>query len=125
MNFRNLTPRDINPIKEIHEKYYKDEFSLEDFFHNINYPIIIEEDNQIILAAGMRPIIESVAITNKDLSVRQRREALLLALRWMIVKTKESNEHGLHCFVQDEPWINILKKYGFRPTKGQSLVLTF
>lgn len=123
MNVRDLKPSDLQKVVEIHQKHYKEEFSIGDFLHNINHPIIIEEDDQIILAAGMRPIVESVAITNKDTSPRLRREALLLALRWMVIKAREAGQPALHCFIQGDSWVEQLKKYGFKPTKGESLIM--
>lgn len=123
MNVRDMTPADLPTITDIHNRHYKDQFDMYDFVHGIRCPIIIEENNDIVLAAGMREIVESVAITNKDLSVRARREALLLALRWMIVKAREVGQPALHCFIQDDSWMDQLKRYGFKPTRGESLIL--
>jgi hypothetical protein len=34
-----------------------------------------------------------------------------------------TNFNQLHAFIQDNKWKSQLEKYGFKPTKGQALVL--
>jgi hypothetical protein len=114
---------DLEKIKEIHNKFYSNEFNLPDFNkHFINSYVITNSDNNIVSVGGIRPILEVVAITDKDMLVKERLSALgdLLTISAFIAEHDGFDE--LHCFVQDEIWLKQLKKKGFSETKGKSLV---
>lgn len=120
---RAVLESDLEKIKEIHRKYYADEFNIPDFNkHFINSFVITDSENNIISAGGIRPILEVVAVTDKDKTVRERVSALndLLTISAFIAEHDGFDE--LHCFVQDENWLRQLKKKGFVETKGKSLV---
>ncbi len=120
---RAIEPEDLGKIKEIHEKYYASEFNLPDFNkHFINTFVITDIDRGIITVGGIRPILEVVAITDKDKNVKERISALndLLTISSFIADHDGFDE--LHCFVQDQVWLKQLKKHGFLETKGKSLV---
>lgn len=120
---RAVLESDLEKIKEIHRKYYADEFNIPDFNkHFINSFVITDSENNIISAGGIRPILEVVAVTDKDKMVRERVSALndLLTISAFIAEHDGFDE--LHCFVQDENWLRQLKKKGFVETKGKSLV---
>lgn len=120
---RLLRKEDFDQVKQIHEKYYKHEFNLNDFYKAFIDAFVIEENGEIIVAGGVRCIAESLAITNKDFSVRKRRKALLELLEISLHVTEKNNFDQLHCFVQDDSWEKILKEYQFRDCKGKALVI--
>ena len=123
MIVRLLKKNDWNKVKEIHERYYADEFSINDFFKNVLNAYVVENDNgQIIVAGSVRMIAEAVMLTDKSFSVRQRKEALIEMYRTMLITTGRMNFDSLHAFVQDSNWENQLKKFGFIDTKGKALV---
>lgn len=120
---RGIKEEDLDWIRTIHEKFYKDEFSLPDFSkHFINAFVITNSHDEIVSAGGVRPILEVVAITDKDKEVRKRISALndLLSISAFVADHDKFEE--LHCFVQDQVWLRQLKKHGFVETKGKSLV---
>lgn len=121
---RTFYPADLRKIHEIHQKYYRDEFPLGDFFNHPFQQVVVTEDDEIVCAASTREILEIVAVTNKDFSVRRRRKALLDVLQSAMFTAARTNFNQLHVFIQDEVWKKHLEKYGFKDTKGQSLVLS-
>jgi len=123
MNIRLFNRADNPDIEEIHKKFYKDEFFFPDFCSNFLECFIVENGEGIITVGGLRPLVEAVVITNKDKSVRDRRTALLklmLANEWT---ARAHGFHEIHAFIQDPTWQRHLEKYGFVPTKGNSLVI--
>jgi len=119
-----MNPNDINKLRIIHEKFYREEFQFPDFFRRYHAAFVIEDDlHNIITAGGIRPIAESVAITNKDMSVKVRREALHELLKAHMYATMQCRYDQLHCFIQDETWLKHLQRVGFHTTAGQALVM--
>ena len=123
MTIRTYYPADLSQLSQIHQKFYADEFHLADFFNHPFTQVVVEEDGKIICAASIREILELVAITNKDFSPRIRRAALLNILQSAMFTAARTNFNQLHAFIQDNKWKSQLEKYGFKPTKGQALVL--
>jgi hypothetical protein len=123
MRIRSLEYTDFDKLKEMYEKHFKKEFVLPDFLTNFLCSFVVEDDIGIITISGIRTIVESVAVTNKDRTPKDRLEALYQVLD---ASTFVAERHGydqIHVFVQDKRWENRLKKMGFYSTKGQSLVL--
>jgi hypothetical protein len=115
---------DLNKLREIHKKYYKDEFSFPDFTNQfINKFQVNDENDKLIVAGGIRMIPEIILITDKDAPVLDRRTALFTALDYMIYNAQQMNLTELHAFVQDHKWSKQLKRTGFIPIKGDGLVL--
>ena len=126
LNIKNLIPTDIPEIRKIHEKYFKDEFKFPDFLKGyVNAFVIQDDDGSIIVAGGVRPIMESILITDLSCTPRERYEGLRLALNASQVACERINHFQLHAFVQDDLWIHHLEKYGFKDTKGKSLVISW
>lgn len=122
---RALQQDDLEKLKEIHEKYYKNEFDYIDFYDKFLCAFVVVEDNHIIIAGGLRTILESVIITDKNASTRRKREALIEMLLASKHFAEKYDYHELHAFVQDPDWEkHLIKKVGFVPTKGHSLVLS-
>lgn len=123
MILRALQPDDYERVKQIHEKFYRDEFSFPDFLTNFLLGFIIEENNEIVVIGGVKTLAEVILITNKDVSVRVRRKSLLEALKVSMLTSKMDNYNQIHAFVQDPIWQKHLEKAGFRPTKGKGFYL--
>jgi len=125
MIVRALQPSDIPVIREIHAKFYNKEFELDELFINsISAFAITDDKDNVICAASIRPIMETVLITDKSVSVRQRRSALYRILDVAEFTVLSTGHSQLHIFVQDEEWVKQLTKenIGFKPTAGRSLV---
>jgi len=117
---------DFEALKRIHEKFYKDEFSLNEFMRNFLSLFTASNDkNEIISVAGVRPILEVVAVTDKDKTLRERQIALgdeILGAASLVAKV--NGYMDLHAFVQEDNWIRVMKNRGFRDCKGRALVFT-
>src|SRR5438045_2746536 len=106
MNIRAITELDIANIKLIHARFFADEFDFPDFFHNFLCAFLVEDDyGQIISAGGVRTITESILVTNKDVSIRNRYEALNKMLQASMYTCIRTNHDQLHAFIQDESWL--------------------
>jgi hypothetical protein len=124
MIIRNFQDSDLEQLKIIHERYYKEEFSLNEFMGNFLGLFSAVEDDKIISIAGVRTIAESIMVTDKSFSARQRRDVLLKMLQTQSFITGRSGYNQLHAFVQDENWERQLKDYGFKPCKGNALFIS-
>lgn len=120
---RALGLNDIDRLREIHSQYFADEFPFPDFLNKFYCSLIVEDDKGIILAGGIRPICEVIAITNKERSSKNRYHAFaqLIQASMFICDSQGFNE--LTAFIQDKEWERNILKAGFVPTKGRSLVL--
>lgn len=124
MNIRVINVDDINQLRNIHFRYYKDEFEFPNFFDNFLSSFVVTDRNgKIITGGGVRTIAESIIITNKDWIIDERRKALYEMLTASAFTASSREYKQLHAFVQDEKWLKHLKRVGFRETKGQSLIL--
>lgn len=119
---RLMQKSDLNELRQIHEKYYEKEFVFPEFGKFIA-PFTVIENDQIVVAGGVRTIIESVLITNKDFPVRDRRSALYNALAASTHITKSAGHDQLHAFIQDPVWEKQLKRIGFKDCVGKALVI--
>jgi hypothetical protein len=123
MIIRNYQDSDLEQLKIIHERYYKEEFSISEFYQNFLNLFSVVEDDKIISVGGVRLIAESVIVTDKGYSARQRREALLMMLQSQTFITGRNNYHQLHAFIQDKNWEKQLLEYGFKPCKGDAVYI--
>lgn len=122
MLVREFRESDLDELRRIHAKFFANEFSLPDFLREFLCVATIEDNDGIVTIGGVRNIAEVVAVTNQDRSVRVRREGL-----WNLYNVSRyiaglNNHTQIHAFVQDEKWLHHLVDFGFRPTKGKSLV---
>ena len=123
MNIRAFQLDDLDDVKMLHEKHYKDEFSLPNFANGYFCVFVIEDDEGVLTIGGVRPIMEAVALTNKDRSPRDRLPALYRLIDACSYVAGRNHFNQVHAFIQDKRWSNRLKKMGLKPTKGESLVL--
>lgn len=124
MKIRGITGNDFKELRAIWEKFYAEEFEFPDFVsHFLCGTIVVNDDNRIITAGGVRTIAEAVVMTDKDQPVKDRREALYKMLNVFLYNAHVNKYHEMHAFIQEPSWREILEKRGFRLTKGNALVI--
>lgn len=113
---RQLTLEDVDHLRELHEKYYS-QFDFPDFFKECiaNFGIIDEESNEIVIAGGVRPIAESLLVTDQKFNRIKIGRALVLAQRISEYICQNSGLDELHAFVTNEDYKNHLIQHGFSP----------
>lgn len=121
---RAVRPEDFRQIQRIHHQYFADQFEFPDFVRHYLCAFVIENDDEIIVAGGVRSIAEAIMVTNKDIDVHSRREAFHDMLTAIAHVSKIDGYDQVHAFVQGEDWKRHLMKAGFNPTKGESLVVS-
>ena len=119
---RSIMKRDLVQLKDIHEKFYSNEFPISDLAGLACAFCVVDEFDRVVTAGGVRTIVEAVIVTDKDVDVEHRRFALLEMMKTATDTTRAMGYDQLHAFVQDEKWQRHLIKYGFKPTIGKSLV---
>ena len=120
---RGLMLRDLAKVEKIHSEFYKHEFPIEDLNRCLTSFAVVDEEDEVICAGGIRPIIEAIIVTDKDVEIAKRREALIKMLQIAEHTTSRSGYRQMHAFVQDENWARHLVRYGFKSTVGRSLVI--
>lgn len=120
---RPLEERDLLRLREIHQKYYNDKFTFPDFLNNYISLFVVEDDKtkEIITAGGIRTIVESIIVTNKDVSARKRVSALHQVLLSSCYFAERNGYSQIHAFIQEPEWENQLKSVGFRDCKGNAV----
>lgn len=120
---REIRKEDFAQLKVIHEKYYQNEFDFPDFYKNFLCAFtIVDNDDNIISTGGIRTIVESVAITDKSRTVRERRSALYELLAASQYVTARSGYEHIHAFVTDNKWCRQLIKAGFIHVRGTAII---
>lgn len=119
-----MKEEDIRRLREIHCRYYKDEFTFPDFTSHFLNAFVIENEGSIVTAGGLRVITEAVAITNKDLEIKERAEGLHKLLEAMVYTAHRDGFNEIHAFVQEERWKRVLLNRQFKKTKGEALVFS-
>ena len=122
---RPITKNNYSQLKQIHERFYKDEFEFPDFLtHFINAFLICNKDDEVVSVVGIRNILECVVLTDKSKSSRDKYATLIEGLDAIKVVTSMQGFNEVHAFVQDEHWLRVLNRFGFKSCKGQALVLS-
>jgi hypothetical protein len=124
VNLRALTSEDLVVVKQIHERYYADEFAEPDFLKNYHGVYTITDENNIpVIIGGVKPIAEVIILTDKSFSPWIKREALYQMLDVASFTAGAHQHNQIHCAIQDAAYERHLKKVGFRPVKGNFLVM--
>jgi|SRR5215471_3688134 len=124
MIIRELRIGDLDKLREIHHKFYEDEFPFPEVKDKFLFAVIIANDaGEIVSFIGARPIVELIAITDrsKPISSRVRGfKSICQALKWAI---KKLGYDQVHAFIQDEKWLKCLKKSEFQDCKGKAIYM--
>jgi len=124
MDLTYLDDKLIERAKEIHERCYKTEFAFPDFRNQFYAAFAISNsDGELVTVGGVRPIAESILITDKRIGARQRRKALVVSLDFSKDVTKLNHLVQLHAFVQDDVWKQQLINRGFASCKGDAIYI--
>ncbi len=119
-----VTPEHLIRAEAIHKAQYKDQFDFPAFKDEfILIYSSVNKDGELVSIAGVKPILEMVAITDQTKPVRERYTAVydILAASQFTAASHKHNQ--LHAFVQDPHWMEVMLARGFCKTKGQALVI--
>src|SRR5262245_30101695 len=119
---RAYQPTDLCELKRIHEKHFAREFDLPDFMHYV-CAFVVEDDRGIITIGGIRDIAECVTVTNKDRTPKDRIRALYHILDASIFVARSMGYDQMYAWSQNPKWARRMRKNGFRPSAGESLIL--
>lgn len=122
---REFREEDKEELLRIHNQYFKNEFSFDDFFaaSMCRFVVTDDENSSIITAGSIRPIAEMIAITNLEQSPKLRRAALYDMLQVATYVLRNTEMRQLHAFVQDSKWETHLIKAGFKRCIGNPVYL--
>lgn len=121
MSIRACTYQDLLEISILHEKYFKDEFDMPDLMSYI-CSFVVEDEQGIILAGGVRDIAECTAITNQARKPIVRAAALHHLLDAATFVCRETGYDEMYVWSQNPKYSKRLTKNGFRFHRGQSLI---
>jgi hypothetical protein len=119
---RSFEPTDLDELKCIHEKYFKNQFNFPDFMNYICV-FVIEDSQGIITAGGIRDIAECTALTNMSRSPTDRIKALYQLLDASTFVCRKVGYDQMYVWSQNSKYTKRLMKNKFRPPQGQTLIL--
>lgn len=119
-----LTEADLFILKTIHARFYQDEFSFPDFKKNCLTAFkILNDEGELITAGGIKLNPEVILLTDKDKSVTDRMHALMVVAQMCGFIAKSAGHDLISVSItNDEKYVALLKKYGFRDSLGTHLV---
>lgn len=121
---RALTSSDISKLRDIHSIHFADQFNFPDFSRYLS-AFVVEDDftGQIVTAGGIRSIAECVLVTDMSLDPKTRIKALYQMLNASIFVCNQSGHDQIYVWSRDIKYTRRLKRNGFRPSTGDSLIL--
>lgn len=122
MTVRLMTEEDKIQLRKIHDEFYSKEFPFS-HFDNFLSAFVIEDNGKVVVGGGIKPIAESIILTDKSFNIKEKREALYNMLQCQLFAATRLKYQHLHAFVQDESWQHCLEKIGFHSPKGKCLIL--
>jgi hypothetical protein len=125
MEVREVRLNDKIEIDKIYHAYWNHN-EYPDFFNRRVFPcsFVVTDENEIILAGGIKIIAEAIVITDRGFSTRDRQEALLQAMGSSVLVAKDLGFKQIHAFVNnDEYYVKHLQKFGFKLINAKLLIL--
>ncbi len=104
---------DASWICDIWEKWYKNEMPCPNFLDKYLCAFTITNNDQPVIIGGVRTIVESILLTDKNQSVRKRVNALYEAFDASKVIASRNGYNNLNVFTSDKEWKNHLIRNGF------------
>jgi hypothetical protein len=120
MEIRAFKPSDVEPVKQIFDKFYSKDIQFPDFITNYLCAFTVIDSYGIVTSGGVRTIAEITLITDKDKSVRQRINALYEVLNASKYIAREFQFEWLHAITDDPTWASQMKRNGFG-SRGEDL----
>lgn len=106
----------MQSLNDLHDKYFGGQFEKTDFTKNfLSAFVITNDDDKIVMGGGVRPIAETIIVTDKESNPHLLGDALLEALRFSMFTCKRFNIELLHAFVKDKGYEKHLIAHGFSP----------
>jgi citrate lyase synthetase len=122
MNIRSYETSDLDELKRIHSLHFANEFDLPEFLEYLCV-FVVEDEKGIITFGGIRDIAECVTVTNKDRTAKDRAKALYQILHASSYTACNLGYDQIYAWSQNRDWARHLRRVGFRPPVGQSLIL--
>lgn len=122
MKIRNFEQNDLSELVRIVEQY-RDQFNLDEFKQDFKcfFTVTDDEDN-IVTIGGVRLIPEIVIVTDQTKNKKLRSKAVRLIDQAIKFVSRRAGIRQLHAFIQEESWLQVLFRNGYRPTKGIGIV---
>ena len=120
---RRVAHKDVDEIKKIYNRYYQHNAFPD--FHNVNCIsfLVVDDSDNVISVMGINPILEIVAVTNKDYPSTTKVRALGELLKQVMSTGFELGYNELHAFAHDTKWTSQLIRSGFKLTDNKVLTL--
>lgn len=119
---RALTPNDLPELERIHSIHFKNQFTLPEFMKYI-CAFVVEDEQGIITAGGVRDIAECVLVTDLDRHPTVRASALRQMMDATTFVCRRSGYDQMYVWSQVPRYTRRLLRSGFRLPQGQSLIL--
>jgi hypothetical protein len=115
MEIRFLADIDAGQISKIHRDYFSD-MEFPNFYNKYHCVyVVVTPENSIICVGGLRPVAEAVVLTNKNFSVRDRRDALLKIFEAVNYSAEKLSYDQIHAFSFDRDYTNhLIMRMGFK-----------
>jgi len=117
MDIQYIESTDADQIYNIFMNFFSD-MEFPDFYRRFHcsFKVITNDlDNRIIAVGGIRPLAETVVLTNKDFSVRDRMQALLKIFNGVKYAAEKLDYEQIHAFAYDEEYIkHLINRIGFK-----------
>lgn len=124
MKIRALTPEDMPYLDALHEKSFSKQFDKTDFLTGfLGAFVITDDDGKIVMGGGVRPIAETVIVTDVEANPHLLGDALLEALKYSKFAAMYNKIELLHAFVKDPNYARHLVKHGFLPRQSTAYFL--
>jgi len=122
MNIRFFKEEDMDELRRIYHLYFEDDSAFPEFM-TFMQAYVVEDDEGIITFGGIRSIAECITVTNKARDPRDRIKALYKILDASVFISRQFKYDHLYVWSKSPQWARRLRRNGFRPPDGQSLIL--
>ena len=112
MKARAIQIKDLEKLKELHDKYYS-QFEFPAFFRYLNSFVIEDDEGDIIMAGGVENVAEISLVTNKDKSRIAIGRALVETKEIALFTCKRMGIKDLYAFVDNDDYAKHLIQHGF------------
>lgn len=114
MTSREFKRSDVEYVRQLHDKYFGNQFVSDDFMNMLNAFVIENDEGKVILAGGVKPLAETILVTDKSHSMTTIGRALVEAQKISMFTCRKLGIDWLHAFVKDESYMNHLIQHGFQ-----------